>query len=101
MQKLSKILIVFFLSCTAFAQSDSTYCFTKLQVKEFLYTKVELNNCNEQYNAVKGQNKAISDTLSVLRVDYTKQQKKVRTNRRIAIGGISAFILAIGLLFIK
>ena len=99
MQKLKMILIVCFLSCTALSQ-DSTYCFTKSQVKEFLTTKVELNNCNELYNDVKQQNKAITDTLNVLTIDNTKLQKKVRRNRRIAIGGISAFILSIGALFL-
>lgn len=95
------ILIVCFLNFTIFAQNDSTYCFTKSQVKEFLYAKTELNNCNVQYNYVEQQNKAITDTLNVVRLDYTKEQKKVKRNRRIAIGGVSAFILAIGLLFIK
>ncbi len=51
-------------------------------------------------NVQRVQNKAITDTLNVLRLDYTKEQKKVRTNRRIAIGGISAFILAVGALFL-
>ena len=100
MQKLNKILIVCLLSFTALSQNDSTHCFTKSQVKVFLTTKVELNNCKEQYNDVKAQNKAITDTLNVVRLDYTKAQKKVRTNRRIAIGGISAFFSTLLLLFI-
>jgi len=100
MQKLKKTLIVCFLSFTALSQNDSTYCFTKSQVKVFLTTKVELNNCNEQYNVVKAQNKAITDTLNVVRLDYTKEQKKVLRNRRIAIGGISAFFSTLLLLFI-
>lgn len=93
------ILIVCLWSFTVLSQNDSTYCFTKSQVKEFLTTKVELNNCKEQYNDVKHQNKAITDTLNVLRLDYTKEQKKVRRNRRIAIGGISGFIASLILLF--
>ena len=99
MQKLKKILIVCFLSFTTLAQNDSTFCFTKSQVKVFLTTKVELNNCNEQYNIIKQQNKAITDTLNVTRLDYTKAQKKIKRNRRIAIGGISAFIATLILLF--
>ncbi len=51
-------------------------------------------------NVQRVQNKAITDSLNILRLDYTKEQKKVRTNRRIAIGGISAFILAVGALFL-
>ena len=51
-------------------------------------------------NVQRVQNKAITDTLNVLRLDYTKEQKKVRRNRRIAIGGISGFILAVGALFL-
>lgn len=45
------------------------------------------------------KNKEISDTLTALKVDYTKAQKKVKRNRRMAIGGISAFIASIILLF--
>ena len=100
MQKLNKILIVCFLSFTTLAQNDSTYCFTKSQVKVFLTTKVELNNCNEQYNDVKAQNKAITDTLNVLTIDNTKQKRKVKRNRIIAISGISAFFSTLLLLFI-
>lgn len=100
MQKLNKILIVCLLSFTTLAQNDSTFCFTKSQVKVFLTTKVELNNCNEQYNLISTQNKAISDSLNVERVNTTKLQKKVRNNRRIAIGGISGFISVIILLFV-
>ena len=100
MQKLNTILIVCFLSFITSAQTDSTYCFTKSQVKVFLTTKVELNNCNELYSNVKAQNKAITDTLNVLRLDYTKEQKKVKRNRNIAIGGISGFFASLLLLFV-
>ena len=100
MQKLNMILIVCLWSFITSAQNDSTFCFTKSQVKVFLATKVELNNCNEQYNLVKHQNKAITDTLNVLRLDYTKEQKKVKRNRNIAIGGISGFIASLLLLFV-
>jgi uncharacterized membrane protein len=93
-------LIVCFLSFTTLAQNDSTYCFTKSQVKVFLTTKVELNNCNELYNDVKAQNKAITDTLNVLTIDNTKQKRKVKRNRIIAISGISAFFSTLLLLFI-
>lgn len=99
MQKLKKTLILCLLSFTISAQNDSTYCFTKSQVKVFLTTKVELNNCNEQYNVVFNEKQAITDTLNVLRLDYTKEQKKVKRNRRMAIGGISGFIASIILLF--
>ena len=100
MQKLKTILIVCLWSFTISAQNDSTYCFTKSQVKVFLTTKVELNNCNEHYNAIKKQNNAITDTLTVLRLDYAKEQNKVVRNRRIAIGGISGFIASLFLLFV-
>jgi len=100
MQKLKTILIVCLLSFTTLAQNDSTYCFTKSQVKVFLTTKAELNNCNEQYNAIKQQNNAITDTLTVLRLDYAKEQNKVVRNRNIAIGGISGFIASLFLLFV-
>lgn len=100
MQKLKTILIVCLWSFTTLAQNDSTYCFTKSQVKVFLTTKVELNNCNEQYNAIKQQNNAITDTLTVLRLDYAKEQNKVVRNRNIAIGGISGFIASLFLLFV-
>ena len=101
MQKLKTILIVCLWSFTTLAQNDSTYCFTKSQVKVFLTTKVELNNCDEQYNAIKQQNNAITDTLNVLRLDYAKEQNKVVRNRNIAIGGISGFIASLFLLFVK
>jgi len=51
------------------------------------------------YNVVVYENKAISDTLAVARLDIIKEQKKVRRNRRIAIGGISGFVASIILLF--
>lgn len=99
MQKLGMILILCFLSCTASSQNDSTYCFTKGQVKEFLITKVELNNCNEQYNLVYNEKKAISDTLTAVRSDNVTLDKKVRRNRRIAIGGFAGFFASLVLLF--
>lgn len=45
------------------------------------------------------QNKAISDTLTSARLDNTNLTKKVKRNRRIAIGGISGFIGTLILLF--
>lgn len=45
------------------------------------------------------QNKAISDTLTSVRLDNTNLTKKVKRNRRIAIGGISGFIGTLILLF--
>lgn len=47
----------------------------------------------------RAQNKAISDTLTAVRLDNLVQQKKVKRNRRIAIGGFSGFLGAIILLF--
>ena len=96
MRKLRMMSIACLLSITALSQNDTTYTFNKAQVKEFLYTKVLLNNCTEQYNLIKVENKAISDTLTVVTSDNTKLQKKVKSNRLIAIG---AFILAVVLLF--
>jgi len=81
------------------AQNDSTFCFTKSQVKVFLTTKVELNNCNEQYNLISTQKQAISDSLTAEMLNTTKLDKKVKRNRRIAIGGISGFIAVIVLMF--
>lgn len=79
------ILIVFCLSFTAFSQND-TLCFTRLQVKEFLTTKVLYNNCLYQYDLIakendslKIENKAISEHLEV-------HENKTKRNRRIAIG---------------
>ena len=45
------------------------------------------------------ENKAITDTLAVARLDIIKQQKKVKRNRKMAIGGISGFIATLILLF--
>ena len=50
-------------------------------------------------NIQRAQNKAISDSLSVSRLDNTKLQKKVKRNRNIAIGSISGFVASLILLF--
>lgn len=88
------MLIACLLTFTASSQNDSTYCFTKSQVKTFLTTKVELNNCE-------GQFALISDSLSVITTDNTKLQKKVRRNRNIALGAggglIAVIILWLGI----
>ena len=99
MRRLTTILTACFLSCTALSQPDLD-CFTRDQVKEFLRTKVERDNCYEQFNVITGEKQAYSDTLQAVRIDNVTLQKKVVRNRRIAIGGISGFILAIGLLFV-
>ena len=44
---------------------------------------------------------ACNDSLDVARLDNTTLKKKVVKNRRIAIGGFSAFLLAIGLFFVN
>lgn len=64
---------------------------------ENLYKDSIISAKDSIYSLQLAQNKAISDTLTALRVDYTKAQNKVKRNRRIAIGGISGFILALGL----
>lgn len=51
------------------------------------------------YNIVVYENKAISDSLAVARLDIIKQQKKVRRNRRIAISGFSGFLASLIILF--
>ena len=99
MQKLKTILIVYSLSFTALGQNDSIYCFNKSQVKTFLTTKIELDNCKEQYNYVFNEKEAISDTLIQIKEDNSTLLKKVRRNRLIAISGIGGFITTIILLF--
>lgn len=97
------ILIVYFLSCTASSQNDSTYCFTKGQVKEFLLTKVELNNCNEQYSIVYNEKEAISDSLTAVVSDNVTLDKRVKRNRTgwIITGGGIIIIEGVRQLFKK
>lgn len=65
-----------------------------------ILVKDELINYKDTVINIKThQNKAISDTLTQVRLDNNTLQKKVRRNRRIAIGGISGFIASLILLF--
>lgn len=91
------ILTVCFLNCTAFSQLDSLHCFTTSQVQTFLSTKVELQNCLENYSIVVNER----DSLTVENVDLTNEltstSKKLKRNRKIAIieGGVLAGIIAL------
>ena len=98
MQKLKMILILCLWSCTASSQSDSLICFTQSQVKTFLITKTELNNCLEQYNAISTRFNVLSEQNANLVIDITKTEKKAVRRGKIAIGVIILSILeAIGL----
>lgn len=92
-QILNLTLILFCLNTSAFSQNDSTLCFTKAQVRTFLITKVELNNCIESSNVLMNQLEDVRATNETLTIDYTKSKKKLKRTRWIAGGGILATIL--------
>ena len=98
------ILILSFWSFTAWNQSDSLKCFTLEQVKIFLITKVELNNCLEQYDAkaievdsLKEEKKELQEEKKELEADVEKFKRKSKKRGGIAIATSGGLILTIAL----
>ena len=93
------ILILCSLSFSVSSQNDSTKCFTLEQVKVFLITKVELNNCLERFDVVSTQKEELSQEISEIKEENTGLQKKVKRNRGIAIGTGGGLIALLVLFF--
>jgi len=101
MRTINLLLIVFCLSFTASSQ-DSLNCFTIEQTKVFLRTKVELNNCLEQFDVISSDLSASKERNVVLTSDNAKLRKKVKVNRKWGIISTSAGVGIIALwIFIK
>lgn len=98
------ILILSFWSCTALSQNDSLKCFTLGEVKTFLLTKVELNNCLEQYDIkaqevkdLKEEKEELQDKNYDLKQDLEKSNKKAKRRLGVAIGAGGGFIAVLAL----
>ena len=88
------------LSCSALSQSnDSLKCFTLEQVKVFLTTKVELNNCLQQYNSLFIEAEITRSKNVKLESDNLTLKKKVKRNRGFAIGFGAGLVGVLVLLF--
>lgn len=86
MRTIITLLIACSLNFTASSQIDSLTCFTPDQIKTILRTKVELNNCLEQFNVVLSD-LSVCETLSIeLTDENTKLTVKVKRRGRV-IGG--------------
>ena len=83
------------------SQIDTTYTFTQSQVKEFLITKVELNNCREQYGIVLQKNNNLNLTLKNKDEEIIKEKSKTKRNRIFAIICASAASVTTSILLIK
>lgn len=85
---------VFFLNFTAFTQIDSLTCFTPSQIKTFLRTKVELNNCLEQYNVISRDLDTLTASNEILKQDNIKLELKSRRRLKIGliVGGVAGII---------
>ena len=102
MQKLKLILILCSLSFTVSSQqSDTTLCFTKAQVRQFLFTKAELNLCNENEKILSKKITDLKEENEDLTDQATKTKKKLKRTRIIAGGSGGVAILSGLLLFLK
>ena len=82
-----RILTVLLWSFSASSQpTEELKCFTITQVKEFLVTKIELNNCLESYNSMAIDLAVSNEEKAVLIGENEKLDTKVKRNRRVAIG---------------
>lgn len=121
-KKLQLIVLLFGLlvvqSATVYAQSDSRTICDKIHYsdemdkacqecwetsinRENKYLELQKQNLFQDSSIISciNEKQAISDTLTKVKQDNTKLQKKVKRNRRIAIGGISGFVAVIILMF--
>ena len=87
------------LNFTASSQIDSLTCFTPGQVKTFLRTKVELNNCLAEFNKVSVDLSACNERSNELTDENTKLTVKVKRRGRViggaVIGGIILGVVAV------
>ena len=80
-------MIAYCLSFTALGQiKDSTLCFTTNQVKQFLRTKVELENDLESNNILLGRLEGVEAKNLELTADLEGKSKKLKRTRAITWG---------------
>jgi len=70
------------------SQSDSTYCFTEVQVKRFLTTKVELKECVKINSIIKTEVYNLREEKVALIESNESKLKKLRRSRRVSFYGI-------------
>ena len=86
------------MSFSVSSQTDSLLCFTQGQVKTFLLTKTELNNCLEQYNAQAIEINALAETNDILTVDIAKTEDKSLKRKKLGLWStIVAILEALGI----
>lgn len=94
------MLILCCLSFTASAQIDTTkLCFTRAQVKEFLFTKVELNKCSYTLKIQHKRINELTEQKEEILEDKEKADKKLKRTRIIS-GGSGGLALLMGLLLV-
>ena len=78
---------------TTLSQSDSTYCFTEVQVKTFLTTKVELRECLKINSIIKTEVYDLREEKVALIESNESKSKKLRRSRRVSFYGIVGTII--------
>lgn len=94
------LLIACYGSFTALAQKDSTYCFTHNQVQQFLRTKVELINCENNYEIIVVKNQELKETNKQITQDLEDKKTRLKRTRKIMLGswGVGALFVVLFLL---
>ena len=70
------------------SQTDSTYCFTEVQVKTFLTTKVELRECLKINSIIKTEVYNLREEKVALIESNESKSKKLSRSRRVSFYGI-------------
>lgn len=73
---------------TTLSQTDSTYCFTEVQVKRFLTTKVELRECLKINSIIKTEVYNLREEKVALIESNESKSKKLRRSRHVSFYGI-------------
>lgn len=73
---------------TTLSQTDSTYCFTEVQVKTFLTTKVELRECLKINSIIQTEVYNLREEKVALIEDNQSKSKKLSRSRRVSFYGI-------------
>jgi len=83
------------------SQSDSLHCFTTPQVQQFLFTKVELENCLFRYDIAANERDSVIIVNNDLNTDLQSTKKKLKRTRKIAFaeGGALAVLIALLIIF--
>ncbi len=95
------LLIAYLMSYTCLSQSDSTYCFTKEQVKVFLTAKVDLKECLKISSIIEAEAYILQEEKVALSEDLEAKSRKLKRSRSVSAYGILGTILFGFLAFLK